>query len=214
MAGTDYAAGTDYPTGTDLTADADADYAAGADVDYTADTDRPARAVAFLPSRIDRALIAMVRIGVALLWLQNLSWKTPPDFGQGDPPGGLYLSTTYAVSHEVLHPYAWLVERLVLPNFTFFAWMVLLVEASLGAFLLVGLATRFWALVGIAQTVVIMLSVVNSPDEWIWSYLLMLLVHAALFATAAGRYGGLDGVLRPEWQGSQSWLARLLVRAS
>ena len=214
MAGTDYAAGTDYPTGTDLTADADADYAAGADVDYTADTDRPARAVAFLPSRIDRALIAMVRIGVALLWLQNLSWKTPPDFGQGDPPGGLYLSTTYAVSHEVLHPYAWLVERLVLPNFTFFAWMVLLVEASLGAFLLVGLATRFWALVGIAQTLVIMLSVVNSPDEWIWSYLLMLLVHAALFATAAGRYGGLDGVLRPEWQGSQSWLARLLVRAS
>ena len=214
MAGTDYAAGTDYPTGTDLTADADADYAAGADVDYTADTDRPARAVAFLPSRIDRALIAMVRIGVALLWLQNLSWKTPPDFGQGDPPGGLYLSTTYAVSHEVLHPYAWLVERLVLPNFTSFAWMVLLVEASLGAFLLVGLATRFWALVGIAQTVVIMLSVVNSPDEWIWSYLLMLLVHAALFATAAGRYGGLDGVLRPEWQGSQSWLARLLVRAS
>jgi thiosulfate dehydrogenase [quinone] large subunit len=214
MAGTDYAAGTDYPTGTDLTADADADYAAGADVDYTADTDRPARAVPFLPSRIDRAVIAMVRIGVALLWLQNLSWKTPPDFGEGDPPGGLYLSTTYAVSHEVLHPYAWLVERLVLPNFTFFAWMVLLVEASLGAFLLVGLATRFWALVGIAQTVVIMLSVVNSPDEWIWSYLLMLLVHAALFATAAGRYGGLDGVLRPEWQGSQSWLARLLVRAS
>jgi thiosulfate dehydrogenase [quinone] large subunit len=214
MAGTDYAAGTDYPTGTDLTVDTDADYAAGADIDYTADTDGAARAVPFLPSRIDRAVIAMVRIGVALLWLQNLSWKTPPDFGQGDPPGGLYLSTTYAVSHEVLHPYAWLVERLVVPNFTFFAWMVLLVEASLGAFLLVGLATRFWALVGIAQTVVIMLSVVNSPDEWIWSYLLMLLVHAALFATAAGRYGGLDGVLRPEWQGSQSWLARLLVRAS
>jgi thiosulfate dehydrogenase (quinone) large subunit len=214
MAGTDYAAGTDYPTGTDLTADTGADYAVDADVDYVADTDGAARAVPFLPSWMDRAVIAIVRIGVALLWLQNLSWKTPPDFGQGDPPSGLYLSTTYAVSHEVLHPYAWLVERLVLPNFTFFAWMVLLVEASLGAFLLVGLVTRFWALVGIAQTVVIMLSVVNSPHEWIWSYLLMLLVHAALFATAAGRYGGLDGVLRPEWQGSRSWLARLLVRAS
>jgi thiosulfate dehydrogenase (quinone) large subunit len=205
-----------FMAGPDLTAETDltADYAAGADIDDTADTDGAARAVPFLPSRIDRAVIAMVRIGVALLWLQNLSWKTPPDFGRGDPPGGLYLSTTYAVSHEVLQPYAWLVERLVLPNFTFFAWMVLLVEASLGAFLLVGLATRFWALVGIAQTVVIMLSVVNSPAEWIWSYVLMLLVHAALFATAAGRYCGLDGVLRPEWQDSRSWLARLLVRAS
>ena len=226
MAGADYAAGTDYPTGpdfkagpdliadTDFAANAGADYAAGAAIDGTADTDGVAPAVPFMPSRTDRAAIAMVRIGVALLWLQNLGWKTPPDFGQGDPPGGLYLSTTYAVSHEVLHPYAWLVERLVLPNFTFFGWMVLLVEASLGAFLLVGLATRFWALIGIAQTVLIMLSVANSPAEWIWSYLLMLLVHAALFATAAGRYGGLDGVLRPEWQVSSSRSARLLVRAS
>ena len=57
----------------------------------------------------------------------------------------MYLSTTYAVSHQVFGPYAWLVDRLVLPNFTFFGWMVLLVEASLGAFLLIGLATRFWA---------------------------------------------------------------------
>jgi thiosulfate dehydrogenase (quinone) large subunit len=204
MAGTDYAPDTEYPT--------DTEYAA--DPDYATDPVHTTSAAPHAPSRIDRALIAVVRIGVGLLWLQNLGWKTPPDFGRGDPPDGLYLSTTYAVSHEVLHPYAWLVDQVVLPNFTFFAWMVLITEASLGAFLLIGLATRFWALVGMAQTVVIMLSVLNAPHVWVWSYLLMLLVHMALFATAAGRYAGLDGVLRPEWQGSQSWLARVLVRAS
>jgi thiosulfate dehydrogenase [quinone] large subunit len=165
-------------------------------------------------SRLDRALIAVLRIGVALLWLQNAGWKDPPDFGRGDPPGGLYLFTTYAVSHEVFPPYAWLVERLVLPNFAFFGWLVLLVEAALGAFLLIGLATRFWALVGVAQTVAITLSVLNAPNEWAWSYLLMLLAHAALFATAAGRYFGLDGLLRPGWQRSRAWWARWLVRAS
>jgi hypothetical protein len=36
----------------------------------------------------------------------------------------------------------------------------------------------------------------------------------ALFATAAGRYGGLDGLLRPEWELSRSWAARWLVRVS
>ena len=185
-----------------------------ASTDYALVTDYATRAVPLLPSRTNRAVIAMVRVGVGLLWLQNVGWKTPPDFGRGDPPGGLYLSTTYAVSHQVLGPYAWLVDRLVLPNFTFFAWMVLLVEASLGAFLLIGLATRFWAVVGVAQTVVIMLSVLNSPHEWYWSYLLMLLVHMALFATAAGRYAGLDGLLRPSLQRSRSGLARLLVRTS
>jgi thiosulfate dehydrogenase (quinone) large subunit len=198
MAGTDYAAGTDYT--------AEADYPAGTDV--TPD------AVPLPPSRLNRALLAIVRIGVGLLWLQNVGWKTPPNFGRGDPPGGLYLSASYAVSHEVLRPYAWLMERFVLPNFTFFGWIVLLVEAALGAFLLIGLATRFWALIGIAQTVVIALSVLNAPHEWYWSYSLMLLVHVALFATAAGRYAGLDGVLRPGWQLSSSWAARLLVRVS
>jgi thiosulfate dehydrogenase [quinone] large subunit len=198
MAGTDYAAGTDYT--------AEADYPAGTDV--TPD------AVPLPPSRLNRALLAIVRIGVGLLWLQNVGWKTPPNFGRGDPPGGLYLSASYAVSHEVLRPYAWLMERFVLPNFTFFGWIVLLVEAALGAFLLIGLATRFWALIGIAQTVVIALSVLNAPHEWYWSYSLMLLVHVALFATAAGRYAGLDGVLRPGWQLSRSWAARLLVRVS
>ena len=59
-----------------------------------------------------------------------------------------------------------------------------------------------------------MLSVLNAPHGWYWSYVLLLLVHVALFATAAGRYAGVDGVLRPGWQRSQSWLARLLVRAS
>jgi thiosulfate dehydrogenase [quinone] large subunit len=71
-----------------------------------------------------------------------------------------------------------------------------------------------WALVGIAQTVAIALSVLNAPNEWVWSYLLMLLAHVALFATAAGRYAGLDGLLRPRWAASPSALARLLVRAS
>jgi thiosulfate dehydrogenase [quinone] large subunit len=197
-------AGTDYAASTDNTAEAD----------YPAGTDATPDAVPLPPSRLNRALLAIVRIGVGLLWLQNVGWKTPPNFGRGDPPGGLYLSASYAVSHEVLRPYAWLMERFVLPNFTFFGWMVLLVEAALGAFLLIGLATRFWALIGIAQTVAITLSVLNAPHEWYWSYLLMLLAHVALFATAAGRYAGLDGVLRPGWQLSRSWAARLLVRVS
>ena len=88
MADTDYAAGTDYT----------------AEADYTAGTDATPDAVSLPPSRLNRALLAIVRIGVGLLWLQNVGWKTPPNFGRGDPPGGLYLSASYAVSHEVLRP--------------------------------------------------------------------------------------------------------------
>src|SRR5215216_3532283 len=96
-----------------------------ADTDYTASTDFRASEVRLVPSRRDRWLLAIVRIGVGLLWLQNVGWKTPPDFGRGDPPGGLYLSTSYAVSNQVFPPFAWVMDHFVLPNFTFFGWMVL-----------------------------------------------------------------------------------------
>jgi thiosulfate dehydrogenase (quinone) large subunit len=165
-------------------------------------------------SRLSRALLAATRVGVALMWIQNLGWKSPPTFGQGDNPSGLYAFTRYAVEHPVFPPYSWLVEHLVLPNFTLFGWGVLIVESALGAFLIIGLATRFWALVGIAQTIAITLSVLNAPHEWHWSYFLMLLAHVVLYATAAGRYAGLDGVLRPRWRVSQTRLARTLVWSS
>jgi thiosulfate dehydrogenase [quinone] large subunit len=165
-------------------------------------------------SRSSRLLVALVRIGVALLWVQNLSWKNPPTFGRGAQPSGLYQFTRWAVEFPVFPPYRWLVEDVVLPNFTVFAWLVFTVEAALGAFLLVGLAARWWALVGVVQTLAISLSVLNAPHEWHWTYLMMLLLHVALFATAAGRYAGLDGVLRPRWQRHGGRLARLLVRAS
>jgi thiosulfate dehydrogenase [quinone] large subunit len=166
-------------------------------------------------SRIGRPLIAVVRIGVAFLWIQNLGWKVPPSFGEGStPPEGLYQFTRYAVDYPVFTPYANFVDHVVLPNFVAFAWLTLLLEACIGAFLLIGLAVRFWALVGAAQSLVITLSVLNAPNEWHWAYYLMILSHLALFAVAAGRAGGLDGALRPVWRQSTGRLARTLLTVS
>ncbi len=157
--------------------------------------------------------LAFVRIAIGLLWIQSAGWKTPPDFGR-DSGTGLFRYTNYAVDYPVFPPFSWLIENVVLPNFTFFGYMTLLAEASLGAFLLVGLATRFWAAVGIAQTVAIALSVLNGPNEFPWTYYLMFAAHLVILVTAAGRTAGLDGVLRPRWRHSSGRAARLLRRLS
>jgi len=159
-------------------------------------------------SRLAPVGLGVVRIGVALMWIQNAAWKRPPDFD------ALRHFTELAVKHPVFPPWSWLVENLVLPNFAFFGWVTLLVEAGLGAFLLVGLATRLWAAVGIGQSAVIALSVLNAPNEWHWSYYLMILAHIALLAGAAGRGLGVDGVLRPAWLRSDGRLSGVLVRLS
>jgi len=163
--------------------------------------------------RASRALIAAVRIVVALLWIQNLNWKIPPDFGR-DRQADLYAYVADAVNHPVLAPYSWVVEHVVLPNFIAFGYLTLLTEFALGVFLLTGLLTRLWALIGIAQTLAITFSVLNTPGEWHWAYYLMLAAHVVLLAVAAGRAYGLDGVLRPGWRRSRRRLAAWAVMAS
>ncbi len=158
-------------------------------------------------------MIAALRVGVAMMWIQNVGWKVPPDFGRLRD-NGLFFWAGQAVEYPVFPPYSAFVDAVVLPNIEIFGWITLLVEGGLGAFLLVGLATRLWAVVGIGQTLAITLSVLFAPHEWHWSYYLMGLAHLAIFATAAGRSYGIDGVLRVGWSGSSGWFPRLLTRLS
>jgi thiosulfate dehydrogenase [quinone] large subunit len=172
--------------------------------------------VATLPSSPERwatRTMAIVRMVVAMLWLTNTGWKLPPDFGEVGG-GSLYGYTADAVEYPVFDPYSSLVENLILPNFRSFGWLVWITEISLAAFLLVGLGTRFWAVVGAFQAAAIGLSIAQSPDEWPWAYYLMVAAHLSLLATAAGRTWGLDEIVRPVLLTRRSRLARWLVVAT
>ena len=140
-----------------------------------------------------RSVPPVVRITAGLLWLTNLGWKIPPSFGE-DGGGGLFGFTVLGIEHPILPPYTWVLENVILPNFVLFGWVVLIVETSLAAMLLSGTLTRFAALVGAAQGAVIGLTVGRAPDEWGWSYILMVAVHLAIFAMPSGRVWAVDGL--------------------
>ncbi len=172
---------------------------------------RPAR----LSVAHDRATMVaglVLRLAAAYLWYENLSWKNPPDFGQSDG-GGLYGYTNAAVTHPVLGVWTSIIENVVLPNFGLFGWFTFLTEGALALFLALGLATRFWALVGVLQSFAIYFTVGNLPNEWKWSYFLMAATHLAILGIAAGRTIGLDQVLRPRVT-SSSLIARAYRLAS
>jgi thiosulfate dehydrogenase [quinone] large subunit len=172
---------------------------------------RPTQAVALGPpldTRLARLSLAFVRIVFGCLWLANAAWKVPPDFD------GLRHFTSFAVTNPVFGPYSYVVEHVILTHLTPFGYGVMVSEAAIGAFLILGLATRFWALVGLAQAVAIMLSVLNAPNEWTWAYYMLISGQLLLWATAAGRAYGLDGVLRPGWASSSKRVWNLLGMAS
>jgi uncharacterized membrane protein YphA (DoxX/SURF4 family) len=135
----------------------------------------------------------LVRLLVGIMWLHNAAWKVPPHFGEADR-SGLFVFTSYAVSHPVFPPFSWVVEHLVLPQFVAFGWAVLIVETVLAVLLLSGSFIRIAATLGVAQSVAIGLSVARAPHEWPWSYLLMVAVHLLLVFAGAGRYLAVDAL--------------------
>lgn len=149
-----------------------------------------------LAGEFRQAPVAMtvVRVGLGLMWISNLAWKVPPEFGRGTK-GGLYSYLADAVAHPVFPPYSWLVEHAVIPAFLPFAWMTIAVETLLAVLLLTGTWTRFAALLGIAQSLAIGLSVAVTPNEWPWSYALMMLGHLAILASSPAAQPGVDKIL-------------------
>lgn len=162
--------------------------------------------------RASRISAFVVRIAAGLLFAENLYWKVPPHFG-ADDGSGLFFLTGQAITDPVFGPFTSIIENVVLPNFGPFAWGIYLVEIGLAVFLIFGLATRFWAAVGVAVALSIFMIVGASPNVWPWSYFLMMATLLAVFGTAAGRVIGLDGIFRRRVTGT-SLAARLYRLAS
>jgi thiosulfate dehydrogenase [quinone] large subunit len=149
-----------------------------------------------LGDRMSGGVIGGVRILAGLLWLANVHWKVPTDFGE-DTDSGLYKYSASVSRHSPFAPFTWMTEEIILPNFQLFGWVLLVSELLIAALLVVGWRTRIVALVAAALTVPVFLSVIyyDRADEWSWAYFMMIGLHLLLAATDAGRHFGLDGVL-------------------
>ena len=141
-----------------------------------------------LTVRLDRSTASWgptaLRWTAALMWLANLNWKVPPDFGRSE---GVCRALCRYVEAGAQHPVApgsgWVFEHLVSPQLSAFGWITLLSEATLVVLLVSGRFVRIAAVLGIAQSIGIGLSVANAPDEWFWAYLLMAALHLAILVT-------------------------------
>jgi hypothetical protein len=163
-----------------------------------------------LPTWVSGVALTGLRLLVGLLWLWNVFWKVPPDFGE-DKRTGLYFWTRLGVDFPVFPPHSWLLEHLVLPNFTAFGWLTFGVESLLAVLLLTGTAVRLAALIGIGQSLAIGLTVAEAPNEWPWAYAMMIGIHAVLLLTASAQYAAVDAVRAAAAGGDGGPAARRLV---
>jgi uncharacterized membrane protein YphA (DoxX/SURF4 family) len=153
----------------------------------------PARRQPPWPGEVVHVLYALagLRILLGVLWLANLSWKLPPDFGKNDPEGLLY-NFRRAERYAVIGPLRDAARDLLIPHFTLFGWIVFLAELTAGVLLLLGLWTRVGALIGLVQSIAITLLVVNAPHEWVWTYVMFVAIGVVVLVTPSGSRLSLD----------------------
>ena len=167
------------------------------DVADAALIERATRLARSLPGIDPVCALVGLRIFMGVLWLVNLSWKFPPDFGR-DAPKGLLYSFRQAQDHAIVGFLRSFVHDVVIPHFTLFGWLVFLVELTAGVLLALGLFTRVGALVGSVEVLIITLLVVQAPNEWFWTYAMFFAINLVLLLTpAAGERLSVD-----------AWLAR------
>ena len=153
-------------------------------------TDRVTSVVDGIASRLGPRVL---RWTAALLWLGNLSWKRPPDFGRSSSGCGALCGYVQAgIDHPVLPGSAWLFEHAVSPHLWAFGWFTILGEGTVAVLLLSGRFRRTAGVAGILLSIGILAAVANAPGEWYWSYVLMIALHLAVeIAFVATRGNGL-----------------------
>ncbi len=136
--------------------------------------------------------LALCRMAIGILWLTALIWKLPPSF---IPPEGLRSLKDWMeleVQYPVVPLYGQFVQTIVLPHFTLFAWATFMVELLSGLGLLLGLFTRAAAVLGLLMGLNLTIGLLNVPNEWPWSYLMLVMFQAVFVIADPGRVWGLD----------------------
>lgn len=169
--------------------------------------------------------ITIASIGLGYLFFTQLWWKLPPDFGCRNDftRGGLCFFLQHSVDEadasdkllkadilgsspgpELSVPIGWatqlnaaFINSFVQPNIRWFGYVIWGTEAWIFLSLCLGFFSRLGALAAIGISTQLMIGLAHTPNEWEWSYILMLLLSIAMFGLAPGRYFGLDRLLRP-----------------
>ncbi|MDQ2806821.1 MAG: hypothetical protein M3Z04_07880 [Chloroflexota bacterium] len=177
--------------------------------------------------------IRVASLIIGFLWFTQLQWKLPWDhFGSpglqpnptpsAEQPGpfidkgaGLYHWITVEVQNgnKIVPFYGDLLKNLALPNWELVGWMTFFLESTIMLLLLLGLLTRLGGFLGLMQGVNLFLGLSQAPNEWYWTYGMLMTLQLIFMFTGAGRVWGLDARLRP-WlrariAAGEGWAGRL-----
>lgn len=175
----------------------------------------------FIPRTLQGWFLAVTRIAIGWMWLEQTMWKTPPRFGCpanftftsdiANPTTGLCDWIGRQATYGTVAPYKAFLTGFVMPNIQVIGWGVYLTELFIAISLLLGVFTVLGGLLGVAQGLNLLIGFQDVPYEWAWTYIFLIIVNLMLAVFAAGRYLGVDHWLH-RWLTGKSGLFWKLLR--
>jgi uncharacterized membrane protein YphA (DoxX/SURF4 family) len=144
----------------------------------------------------ERVLVSLagVRVFMGVFWLVNLLWRLPTDFGKGNYRG-LPRTLELAKQRAFTPPLRSLVDDVLIPHTNVLGWLLFAIGLITGLSLVAGLLTRLGAVLGLLQAIAITLLIANAPGEWLYGYLMLVLLSALLLLLPVSRRMSLDDAL-------------------
>jgi len=144
--------------------------------------------------------IWLLRFLTGAMWWQQTLWKIPPNFD------GLKYWMRQEVDHAAIPLQGALVASIVLPNISIFGPLVYTIELVIGVSLLLGLASRAGAILGLLMGLNLWLGLYSAPGEWPWTYMFLIIIQAWFAIDPPGRDLGADALAGPT-VGWRCWIA-------
>jgi len=145
---------------------------------------------------------AVARIAVGSYWLYEQHWKLPPDFGRHDPRG-LMFAFQQSIKYPTVGLYRAFLQDVVVPHFYLFGWLLGITEVTIGASLVFGAFTRAGALLGVLQSLNLLIAQGRTP-EGPRIYLAILAANLFVLLTPSNRRFSVDSWLAPRLSASPS----------
>lgn len=139
----------------------------------------------------------LMRTLIGGMWLEGSLWKLPLPVS-----GGLTYWLGLMGQNAAWDFYGALIRTALIPNIAIINPLIFLVEVSLAASLMLGLAVRLTSLLGIAMSLNLWIGLYHFQPEWPWIYVFIAMLHVFFIIDRAGRALGLDAMalrLRTAW---------------
>ena len=131
----------------------------------------------------------LLRVIIGIMWWQQSLWKIPPHYDWG-----LIHWMEEMVQHASTQLQSVLVRDLVLPNIAVFGPLVYAIEVAIAVSLILGVVTRLGAALGALMAINLWLGLYNTPGEWPWTYMFLVVLQLIFLINPPGRSLGVDAL--------------------